>query len=134
MPFKIKRFKQVQRLQQHRSLGPGGELVDVNPLVVGGDRFFDMNLPPVQVFQRDQSAVLGRAADDFRGDITPVEALVGSKNGLMPRFSGSQCRRLGIDQFLQRSQQVRLAENLACIGRRPLFAVVFIQVRQEDVL
>ena len=50
-------FQHVQRLEHDRALHPVGQFEHIDALVAGRDRFLDVDLPFIQVFHRDQSAV-----------------------------------------------------------------------------
>ena len=47
--LEIQLLKQIERLQQHRSLHPGGQFVDLDSFVVSVHGFFDMHLPVSEV-------------------------------------------------------------------------------------
>jgi len=51
---------------------PLWELVDVDSLVTGLERFLDPHLPVGQVLEREQPAVLPRAAHELARDIALV--------------------------------------------------------------
>jgi len=77
-----------------------------------------MHLPPVEILQCEQASVLPVAADDLLRDIAPIETVIGRVNGLFACFARPQCLCFGLDQFLQGSQQVVLAENFS--GQRSM--------------
>ena len=126
-------LQDVQRLEHDRPLYPGGQLVHVDAAVVRADRLLDVDLPLVEIGHRDETVQFSRAAHELLGDVAAVEAVVGGAQGLLAGLALFQRRRLGLDQFAQRVEQVRLAEDLA--GPRcgaPLAVFGRRQVGQED--
>jgi len=115
-PLHVQLLEHVQGLKHDRTLDPGGELEDLDALVVCGDRLLDMDLPPVQVVHGDETTLLLRSPDQLFGDITAVEPVVGGVDRVLPALA--HCKRLclSLHQSFQGGQKVGLSEDLPFPG------------------
>ena len=128
--LQIRVFEKVEGLQHDRTLNPGLEFVHLQSFVGRHDRFFYVDLPVRQVLERVQASLFTRTPDEFLGDVAPVEAVIGGQDCSLAILSGGQGLLLGLDQFFESLQQVRLPKYLSGVGRLPLFVS---QMWQQDV-
>ena len=128
--LEVEILQKIERLQHHRSLRPTRELVYRDPLVAGGYRFLDLYLPAGEIGDGVQSALFARAATEFLGDVAFIKTLISGVDRLLAVLAGFQRLRLGIHEFLQSGEQVRLAPNLT--GTRRFVRLA--RVREEQLL
>jgi hypothetical protein len=64
-----------------------------------------------------EAALLARAAHELLRDVALVEAVVRGEDRVLPALSGLERLLLGVDQLLERREEVRLAEDLARLRR-----------------
>jgi hypothetical protein len=122
-------LEQVQRLQHHGTLNPVIQLVDVDSLVSRDGGIFDMDLPAIEILHRDQPAGGLRLGDDLLRDVAAIEALVGGKDRLLAILAGFQRGALRVHELGERSEQLRLLENLARVRCGPRLRPLGIVVR-----
>ena len=116
--LQVHRLQDVQRLQHHRALHPGVQLVDVDVLVARLHRLLDVDLPRREVLHRDEPALLARAAHELLRDVALVEAVVGGvERGLAVEPLRAR-RLLRLHELAQRGREIGLAEDRARLRAR----------------
>src|SRR3979490_3648825 len=88
--LEIEILENVERLQHHRTLHPGRELVDVDPRVAGVHRLLDLYLPVGEIPGGEQTSELAHGTHQVVCDVTPVEALVGGVDGGLATLAGGE--------------------------------------------
>ena len=95
MAFRSKPSRMLSACSSTGPWRPGGELVDIDTTVVGGDRFFDQHFPVGQIVGGKKPAmfrVLARTI--FLGDIATIEAVIGCINGFLAALAFFKSRGL----------------------------------------
>ena len=110
--FQVYVFQHVKHLQENRSLHPASQLIDLDSLISGHNRLFDIGLPVGQIIHGYKSTLFLASSDKFLGNISFIEAFISCIYGFLAALPLSQSFLFCVDQFLQSIQQVRLEEDL----------------------
>ncbi len=107
-------LEDVQRLQHHRSLGPGRLAVDLVAHEAGLDRGFVLSPVGGQVLPLKNSADAVAAVDDHLGDLSFVEGVAGGLNARQP-MAGSGV--FGVNELSERGAQRALHQQRTGLWR-----------------
>jgi hypothetical protein len=110
--LEVEVLEDIERLQHHRALHPGVELVDLDTAVGGAAGRLDLDLPAREVLAGDEPARGLHRPGELGGDVAAVEAFVGGHDGLLACGAALEGALLGLDQLAQRRRELGLAEDL----------------------